>query len=232
MRLDKYVADCGIASRKDVKKLIKQGAITVDGEICKKADEQVGEKSVVCVNGEELHYRKYVYLMLNKPAGYVSAVADKKYPVVTDLVGEEYSHFEVFPVGRLDMNTEGLLLLTNDGKFAHRLTSPNKNVYKRYFAKLDNPMEESDIEAFAAGMEFKEFTAKSAKLEITEDPYEVYVEIAEGKFHQVRRMCARVGKNVLYLKRIAIGEVQLDATLDLGGVRELTETEFKILNGE
>ena len=229
MRIDKYIANCGYASRKDVKKLIKQGAVTVNGEVCKKAEAQVDEGGIVCVNGERLVYREFVYLMLNKPQGYVSAVFDKKYPVVTDLVDEEYAHFEVFPVGRLDIDTEGFLILTNDGQFAHEMTSPKKNVYKRYFACVDKPMEENDIEEFAKGMEFKEFTAKSARLEITDNPCEVYIEIAEGKFHQVKRMCERVGKNVVYLKRVAIGNVGLDESLPVGGVRELTPQEIDIL---
>ena len=229
MRIDKYIANCGYASRKDVKKLIKQGAVTVNGEVCKKAEAQVDEGGIVCVNGERLVYREFVYLMLNKPQGYVSAVFDKKYPVVTDLVDEEYAHFEVFPVGRLDIDTEGFLILTNDGQFAHEMTSPKKNVYKRYFARVDKPMEENDIEEFAKGMEFKEFTAKSARLEITDNPCEVYIEIAEGKFHQVKRMCERVGKNVVYLKRVAIGNVGLDESLPLGGARELTPQELDTL---
>ena len=229
MRIDKYIANCGYASRKDVKKLIKQGAVTVNGEVCKKAEAQVDEGGIVCVNGERLVYREFVYLMLNKPQGYVSAVFDKKYPVVTDLVDEEYAHFEVFPVGRLDIDTEGFLILTNDGQFAHEMTSPKKNVYKRYFACVDKPMEENDIEEFAKGMEFKEFTAKSARLEITDNPCDVYIEIAEGKFHQVKRMCERVGKNVVYLKRVAIGNVGLDESLPLGGARELTLQELDML---
>ena len=230
MRIDKYIANCGYASRRDVKKLIKQGAVTVNGEACKKAEAQVDEDSVVCVNGEQLVYREFVYLMLNKPQDYVSAVFDKKYPVVTDLVDEEYAHFEVFPVGRLDIDTEGFLILTNDGQFAHEMTSPKKNVYKRYFARVDKPMEENDIEEFAKGMEFKDFTAKSARLEITDNPCEVYIEIAEGKFHQVKRMCERVGKTVTYLKRVAIGGVMLDESLPLGGVRELTQQELDKLH--
>lgn len=229
MRIDKYIANCGYASRKEVKKIIKQGLVTVDGEVCQRAEMQVGEESLVKVNGETLVYREFVYLMLNKPQGYVSAVFDKKYPVVTDLVGEEYAHFELFPVGRLDIDTEGLLILTNDGQFTHEMTSPKKDVYKRYFAIVDKPMEESDIDEFAKGMEFKDFTAKSARLEITENPREVYIEIAEGKFHQVKRMCERVGKKVTYLKRVAVGGVELDKSLSLGESRELTDGELEIL---
>lgn len=229
MRLDKYISGCGYASRKDVKKIMKQGLVTVDGIICKRPEEQVSETSVVCVDGEILHYREFVYLMLNKPQGYVSAVFDKKYPVVTELVDEEYAHFEVFPVGRLDIDTEGLLLLTNDGKFAHEMTSPKKNVYKRYFAVLDKDAESGDAEEFAKGMAFKDFTAKSAKLEITDNPREVYIEIAEGKYHQVKRMCERVGKKVVFLKRVAIGGLKLDENLEKGEIRELTQEELDML---
>lgn len=229
MRIDKYISGCGYASRKDVKKLIKQGLVVIDGEVCKKPEEQTDENSIVEVDGERLIYREFVYLMLNKPQGCVSAVYDKKYPVVTESVPEEYAHFEVYPVGRLDIDTEGLLILTNDGQFAHEMTSPKKDVYKRYFAVLDKPMEEKDVEIFAGGMEFKEFTAKSAKLEITENPNEVYIEIAEGKFHQVKRMCERVGKTVTYLKRVAIGNLKLDKSLEKGEVRELTKDELDML---
>ena len=201
----------------------------IDGEVCKKPEEQTDENSIVEVDGERLIYREFVYLMLNKPQGCVSAVYDKNYPVVTKFVPEEYAHFEVYPVGRLDIDTEGLLILTNDGQFAHEMTSPKKDVYKRYFAVLDKPMEEKDVEIFAGGMEFKEFTAKSAKLEITENPNEVYIEIAEGKFHQVKRMCERVGKTVTYLKRVAIGNLKLDKSLEKGEVRELTKDELDML---
>ena len=217
MRIDKYISGCGYASRKDVKKLIKQGLVFIDGEVCKKPEEQTDEDSIVEVDGERLIYREFVYLMLNKPQGCVSAVYDKKYPVVTEFVPEEYAHFEVYPVGRLDIDTEGLLILTNDGQFAHEMTSPKK------------PMEEKDVEIFAGGMEFKEFTAKSAKLEITENPNEAYIEIAEGKFHQVKRMCERVGKTVTYLKRVAIGNLKLDKSLEKGEVRELTKDELDML---
>ena len=229
MSIDKYISGCGYASRKDVKKLIKQGLVFIDSEVCKKPEEQTDENSIVEVDGERLIYREFVYLMLNKPQGCVSAVYDKKYPVVTEFVPEEYAHFEVYPVGRLDIDTEGLLILTNDGQFAHEMTSPKKDVYKRYFAVLDKPMEEKDVEIFAGGMEFKEFTAKSAKLEITENPNEVYIEIAEGKFHQVKRMCERVGKTVTYLKRVAIGNLKLDESLEKGEVRELTKDELDML---
>jgi 16S rRNA pseudouridine516 synthase len=183
----------------------------------------------VQVDGKAIVYRKYVYLMMNKPQGYLSATEDDRDPVVTDILPEDYKRFELFPVGRLDKDTEGLLILTNDGQFAHALSSPKKKVYKRYFAVLDKPARAEDVEAFKAGMEFKEFTAMPAVLELGENPCEVHVEIAEGKFHQVKRMCERVGKNVTFLKRVAVGKLELDAKLGLGEVRELSAEELERL---
>ncbi len=229
MRLDKYIAACGCASRREIKKLIKQRLVSVDGDFDVSPDMSVTDSSHVVVKGQELVYREFIYLMLNKPAGYVSAAEDKKYPFVTQLIPEEYTHFNAFPIGRLDIDTEGLLLLTNDGQLAHNLTSPKKNIYKKYFAILDKPAEQADIEVFKKGMEFKDFTAKPAVLEITENPHEVYIQISEGKFHQVKRMCERVGKTVTYLKRVSIGRLELDTTLDLGEIRELTEEELSLL---
>ncbi len=229
MRIDRYISGCGYASRSDAKDLIKRGIVVADGRVCTKPDDQVKEDSVVQIDGTTLFYRKYVYLMLNKPKGYVSAVTDRHYPPVTELVGDEYKPFNVYPVGRLDRDTEGLLLLTNDGQFAHAVMSPHKNVRKRYFARVDLPMTREDVETFASGMEFKEFTAQPALLEITDDPREVYVEIAEGKYHQVKRMTARCGKSVNYLKRVAVGAVTLDENLALGEIRELTLDEIASL---
>lgn len=228
MRLDKYITTCADLSRKEIKRIIKDGAVTVNGEVVTDSGAHVDESDTVTMGGERLRYQKHIYLMLNKPSGYVSAVRDREYPTVTELVPKEYARYEVYPAGRLDRATEGLLILTNDGDFTHRLTSPNKNVYKRYFARLDEPMTEDDITAFAAGMELKDFTAKPARLTITDNPNEVYIEIAEGKFHQVRRMCAKVGKNVLYLKRVSIGALKLDDTLPLGEVREMTAEEIQL----
>ena len=229
MRLDKYISDSAPYSRKEIKKLIKYGAITVNGIIAAKPEMQVTANDSVAIDGEEISYAKYVYLVLNKPQGYISATEDRHYPVVTELVPEEYSHYNVFPVGRLDIDTEGLLILTNDGAFDHAVTSPKKNVYKRYFARLDKPVEQKDIDTFAAGMTFKEFTAKPARLEICENPSEAYVEIAEGKFHQVKRMFERVGKTVVYLKRVSIGGLALPDELEPGEVTEFDGDELKLL---
>ena len=229
MRLDKFLSECTSWSRKDIKKLVKQGSVSVNSKTALKSEQQVLETDTIMINGERIQYKKYIYLMLNKPAGYLSAVWDKEKPVVLDLVPEEFLHFDVAPVGRLDIDTEGLLILTNDGDLNHQLTSPKKNVMKTYFARLDNPACESDIEEFKKGMEFSDFTAKPAVLEITDDPCEVYIKISEGKFHQVKRMCARVGKNVVYLKRVKIGGLSLDENLKIGEVRALGDEEIQLL---
>lgn len=230
MRLDKYLSDATPHSRREVRNLVKLKAITVNSAVAKSVDMKINETAdTVCVNGKAVVYRKFIYLMLNKPQGYLSATEDDRDPVVVDLLPEEFKHFKPFPVGRLDKDTEGLLLLTNDGQFDHELMSPRKNLYKRYYAELDNPATAGDIELFASGMVFKEFTAKPARLEIDPgDPCKVYVEIAEGKYHQVKRMCEQAGKKVLFLKRTAIGALQLDSTLECGKVRELTAEELAI----
>ncbi|MGN0181124.1 MAG: pseudouridine synthase [Candidatus Ornithomonoglobus sp.] len=229
MRLDKYISDSTPYSRKEIKKLIKCGAVTVNDIAAAKPEMQVTQNDSVAIDGETVNYAKYVYLILNKPQGYISATEDRQYRVVTELVPEEYEHYNVFPVGRLDIDTEGLLILTNDGALDHAVTSPKKNVYKRYFARLDRPAERADIDTFAAGMEFKEFTAKPARLEICDDPHEVYVEIAEGKYHQVKRMFERVGKTVVYLKRVSIGGLVLPEGLEPGNLMEIDKKELVML---
>ena len=230
IRLDKFLSDATAYSRKEIRTLVKRRAVVVNGTAAQNADMKIDEtKDAVCVNGDPVLYRKFIYLMLNKPQGFLSATEDDRDPVVVDLVPDELKHFAPFPVGRLDKDTEGLLLLTNDGQFDHELMSPRKNLYKRYYAELDLPATPEDIQLFAAGMEFKEFTAKPARLEIDpENPRKVYVEISEGKFHQVKRMCERAGKNVLFLKRIAIGSLKLDENLECGKVRELTPEELAL----
>lgn len=229
MRLDKFLSDSTGYSRKELKSLIRSGKVTVDGAGVRVPEFQVNENSVVTLNGLKVCYRKFVYLMMNKPAGYISATEDGNAPVVTGLLSEEYRHFDLFPAGRLDKDTEGLLILTNDGQFCHRITAPRKKVWKRYFARLDRAVEAGDEAQFSAGMDLGDFVAAPGKLIATDVPEEIFVEISEGKFHQVKRMCAKVGKNVVYLKRCAIGGVVLDETLELGAVRELTAGELELL---
>ena len=229
MRLDKFLSDTTAHSRKELKSFIRRGSVTVDGITVKVPEFQVTEKSIVSLNGKIESYRKFVYLMMNKPAGFISATEDGNAPVVTELLPEEYRHFGVFPAGRLDKDTEGLLILTNDGDFGHRVTSPRKEVWKRYFVRVDVPMDATDAADFENGMDLGDFTAAPGRLHLTAEPLEVYVEIREGKFHQVKRMCAKVGKNVLYLKRCAIGGLVLDETLAPGTCRELTDAEKELI---
>ena len=229
IRLDKFLSEASPYSRRESEKLIRRGAVTVNGETVSKPDAKVDEKAEVRIHRRLIIYRKYICLMLNKPQGFLSATEDKYDPVVVDLVPEELRHFKVFPVGRLDKDTEGLLLLTNDGNFDHALMSPRKQVVKRYFAILDKPAEAADCDMFAAGMDLGDFIAKPGKLEIDPDePTHVFVEISEGKFHQVKRMCEKAGKTVVFLKRVAIGPLQLDPALECGKVRELTAEELAL----
>ena len=167
MRLDKYLADCGFGTRSEIKKLIRSGGVSVDCVPSLKPDIHINENAAsVSVDGTAVKYRKYVYLMLNKPSGYISAVFDKRLPTVAELVPSEYSHFGVFPVGRLDIDTTGLLILTNDGDTAHRLTSPSHHVPKTYIAATELPLCENDVHTFLSGMDLGDFIAKPAKLEI------------------------------------------------------------------
>ncbi len=227
-RLDKILANSGVGTRKEVKNLIRWGAVRVDGKTAKTADMKVDpDKSRISVNGERVIYKEFIYLMLNKPDGYVSATEDNVYPTVTQLVPPEYSHFDIFPVGRLDVDTEGLLILTNDGKFAHNVTSPKKQIAKKYFVIPEKPITDEDKKAFASGMNLGDFTAMSATLEECDGG--CYVTIFEGKFHQVKRMFEKVGNSVTYLKRVQIGKLSLDEKLELGETKELSEGDLELL---
>ena len=224
MRLDKYLTNLG--TRSEVKKILKTGIIAVNGETVKKGDIKIKETDIVTCNGEPVMYKEFVYLLMNKPAGYISAVWDKKQPVVTDLLPDEYKRFEPYPVGRLDIDTEGLLIITNDGELTHNLTSPKKDLNKKYFATTDIPFEENDKEIFTHGMDLGDFTAKPATLEITDKPNEAYITVSEGKFHQVKRMCAKCGKTVTFLKRVAIGNLTIDEVPHTGDIKEVTKDEL------
>ena len=234
MRLDRFLAECGIGTRTEVKKLIKLGKISVEGIPKPTPELHIDpENSTIFVDGKKAFYRKFIYLLLNKPQGYVSATWDKKLPVVCDLIPEEYRHFEAFPVGRLDIDTEGLLLLTNDGDLAHRLLSPKHHVPKTYIAQLEKAVKNSDFKVFEKGIDLGDFTTLPATLKIisNKEPYFAEVTICEGKFHQVKRMFEAVDNKVIYLKRIKMKNLCLD-DIKLGKVRELTEEELKKLKGE
>ncbi len=232
LRLDKYMADLQVGTRSEVKNLIRKGRVTVNGSLCKDPDKKitVGEDEVK-LDQVKLEYASYEYYMLNKPAGVVSATSDKFTKTVVDLVDTAVRK-DLFPVGRLDKDTEGLLLITNDGDLAHRLLSPKKHVDKVYYAKIAGKVTSDDVEAFAQGLVVdEELTALPAKLEIitSADISEIQVVLQEGKFHQVKRMFEAVGKEVIYLKRIAMGSLTLDETLQAGEYRSLTEEELEKL---
>src|SRR5690625_1124248 len=230
MRLDKLIANMGYGSRKEVRALIKSGQVTVNGDVIKNNAQHVKPKEdIVMVNVKEVNYQKYIYIMMNKPPGYISATEDNYEQTVVDLLPEKYKIFNPFPVGRLDKDTEGLLLLTNNGQLAHHLTSPNKEIEKTYYAKINNFINESDISDFEKGVTLDDgYKTKPAKLEILTrgTMSEIELTITEGKFHQVKRMFQAVGKEVIYLRRERMGELYLDESLPLGSYRELNKKEL------
>ncbi|MET3682695.1 16S rRNA pseudouridine516 synthase [Alkalibacillus flavidus] len=234
MRLDKLLANEGFGSRKDVKKLIKKGAVTIDEAVIKDVSYHVDPTtSDVIVSGVPIIYQQYAYIMLHKPQGVISATEDDRHEVVTDLLDPYYDKFHLFPVGRLDRDTEGLLLLTNDGQLAHRLTSPKHKVDKQYEAIINAEVTEDDVRKFQAGVTLDDgYVTKPAHLDIAEQSeYEskVYITITEGKYHQIKRMFQAVDKEVVYLKRLAMGSLTLDDELALGEARELTDVELNQL---
>ncbi|EKI3481542.1 rRNA pseudouridine synthase [Listeria monocytogenes] len=233
MRLDKLLSHTGFGSRKEVKPLLKSGAVVVNGTIQKDSKTQVNpDKDQVTVHGTPVVYQEFVYFMLHKPQNVVSATEDNVSETVIDLLAQEDTLTDPFPVGRLDKDTEGLLIITNDGTLAHNLLSPKKHIDKTYYAKIDGDVTLADVEAFAAGIELDDgYTCKPACLEII-TPNEINVTIQEGKFHQVKRMFAARGKKVSYLKRISMGNLQLDESLGLGEYRPLTESELAILQNK
>lgn len=232
IRLDKYLADMGVGTRTEVKKLIRQGKVKIGDVVVKSPEQKIDTttQKVFCV-GQEVGYEEYEYYMLNKPAGYVSATTDVKDKTVLDLITDK-KRKDLFPVGRLDKDTEGLLLITNDGDLAHRLLAPKKHVDKLYYAKVDGVVTEEDVKVFAEGVNIGEDEmTRPAVLEIlkSDEISEIHLTIQEGKFHQVKRMFEAVGKKVIYLKRISMGTLQLDENMKLGEYRPLTEEELKHL---
>ena len=233
-RLDKIIASTGRFSRREVKLLVRQGRVLVDGVPARSAEDRMApETAEITVDGERLAWRRYTWLMMNKPAGVLSATEDGRGKTVLDLLPEELRRRELFPVGRLDKDTEGLLLLTNEGGLAHDLLSPNKHVDKVYYARTAAELEEADCRAFAAGMVLGDgLECLPAGLEILSagaGGSEALVTLREGKFHQVKRMLAARGKPVLYLKRMKMGNLTLDPALEPGEYRFLTEEEVALL---
>ena len=250
MRLDKFLANSGIGTRKEVKDILKNRKISVNDVFVKDGKIQIDEKKdIVKYENKIVNYKPFVYIMMNKPAGVISATEDNHHKTVIDLLNDEYRTYDIFPVGRLDIDTEGLLLLTNDGVLSHNLLSPKKHVNKKYYVKIANPLSEDDIKMLENGIKLEEnFVTKKAKVEIICNGSEkesknsdfdenknnknenlVYIIISEGKFHQVKRMFKAVNNEVLYLKRVKMGSLSLDEKLKLGEYRELTEEELNNL---
>lgn len=236
MRIDKLLSNMGYGSRKEVKKLLKSGAVQVDGEIVKDPQTPIKpESQTILVHGEEVLYREFIYLLMNKPAGVISATEDHEHETVIDLLEPEDTIFRPFPVGRLDIDTVGLLLITNDGQLSHQLLSPKKHVPKTYYALIRGVVTEEDVVLFKEGVVLDDgYTTLPAELVILKADRdikrsEIEVTITEGKFHQVKRMFEAVGKKVTYLKRIKMGPLQLDESLEEGEYRELTDDELDAL---
>ncbi|MEG1458831.1 MAG: pseudouridine synthase [Acetivibrio sp.] len=232
LRLDKYLTDMGAGSRSEVKSYIKRGKVIVDDEVITKPETKVALlESRVYFNGSYVDYLAQEYIMINKPAGVITATRDKKADTILDLIPDAKRN-DLFPVGRLDKDTEGLLLITNDGDLAHELLSPKKHVSKVYYAKIDGYVTKEDVLAFEEGVYIeKELKTKPGSLKIlaSDRISQVELTIFEGKFHQVKRMFEAIGKEVLYLKRISMGSLVLDENLGLGEYRALTKKEIETL---
>ena len=234
MRLDKCLADCGLGTRSEVKSLLKAKRITVNGKVVNNGKVQVNpEMDEILFDGEKIQYEEFVYIMMNKPKGVVSATEDNLHKTVLDLIDPLYFKKGVFPVGRLDIDTHGLLLLTNDGELAHRLLSPKKHVTKIYQARVEGVMTAEDAAAFEKGIVLSDGTeCMPARLDIlstAQDESIVQIHLKEGKFHQVKRMVKAFGKTVVDLQRLTMGPLKLDESLALGESRPLTEEELESL---
>ena len=235
-RIDKILSNMGYGTRKEVKELIKSGLVEINGSVAKDSGQQVeADSQEIKVSGRRLFYKDFIYILMNKPQGVISATEDRRERTVVDLLPDEFKAFNPFPIGRLDKDTEGLLLLTNDGNLSHMLLSPKKHVPKTYFAKVMGRVSEKDVEAFSKGVTLEDgykTMASQLKILLMGTISEVEITIYEGKFHQVKRMFQAVGKEVIYLKRISMGELKLDETLEPGSSRELQDKERRIIGIE
>lgn len=231
-RLDKIIASQGKYSRSEVKKLVKAGRVTLDGTVVKSSDVKADEGADIRIDGVSLNYKKHIYIMLNKPQGVISATEDRTQKTVLDLVPKELFRNGLFPAGRLDGDTTGFVLITDDGDFAHRILSPKNHIIKTYHATLRDPLSEEDIVRFREGLTLGDGTeCLEAHVRVLESEEKTVAEIkiCEGKYHQVKRMFASIGNKVLELRRVKMGELELDAALPEGKCREITDEEFKLL---
>lgn len=233
LRLDRMLSGEGLGSRKEIKQLMDGGVVTVNGKCVSKPEIKIDtSKDSVCVGGKQIIYREHIYIMMNKPAGVISASNDPKEHTVIDLLPKSLQRPGLFPAGRLDRDTEGLLLITDDGNFAHEILSPKKHVYKQYTAILDSPVTFEEKSRFENRLVIDGgFICLPAKLEVLEGT-RVRITIFEGKFHQIKRMFETLGHKVLYLKRTSMGGLGLDRSLKPGQAREITEDELKLIKNQ
>lgn len=232
IRLDKYLCGCGLGTRSEVKKIIRSKRVKVNDITIDISDYKVEENSKITLDNKIIEYNKYTYIMLNKPAGYLSATKDNNRSTIMELIEEKYKKIGLFPVGRLDKDTVGLVILSNDGDFAHNTLSPKKHILKAYIAHIEGELPDNAAEIFNKGVILKDFTCKSAELIIEEvhDNYtKVRVTIQEGKYHQIKRMFLALGCKVIYLKRISFGDIYLDNSLKEGEYRLLNNTEMEFV---
>lgn len=232
IRLDKFIASAMAITRSEAHTLIRRGYVALDG----KPEKDIGrkldpDKTEVTCRGEKLRYSEYHYFMLNKPDGYICSTEDMRDPTIMELLPDNVKHYDIFPVGRLDKDTFGLVILTDNGDLAHRLLSPKKHVDKKYYLETDLPMTEDDASALKVGVDIgeKKITLP-ATLEILDEPTKAYITICEGKFHQIKRMLATLGKKVVYLERVEFGGIKLDTSLARGEHRDLTADEIALLD--
>lgn len=234
MRIDKLISEMGIASRKEAARAARLGGVLVDGVAVKDLSAHIDpENQSVVYLGRRLEYRRYDYVMLNKPEGYVSATEDSSLPTVLELLSDELQARELFPVGRLDRDTVGLMILTNDGQLAHSLLSPKKHVEKKYRFGAKVPMKAGIESDFENGITLADgYECKSAKIELDSDRMGGVITLTEGKYHQIKRMVAASDNRVIFLERISFGTIELDRTLERGEWRYLTDEEIRILRSQ
>ena len=230
MRIDKFLSNSGVGTRNEVKVLIKNKKVFINEKLVVSSNETVDEiNDKVFVNNSLIIYKPFVYIMLNKPQGVISATEDTKIKTVIDLLNNDFYTYSLFPVGRLDIDTEGLIILTNDGKLSHKLLSPKKHISKTYYVELKNSLSEENIIEIESGVDIGDYVTKNdAKINKINDT-SLYITITEGKFHQIKRMFLAVNNEVLYLKRIAMNKLKLDENLNLGEYKELSCEELNLL---
>ena len=232
MRIDKFLSSMGICTRTEAAKAAKKGSLAVNGAVCKDVGTHIDpERDSVVFCGSEVVYKKHRYIMLNKPEGYVSATEDGKYPTVIDLLPDEYKKFDLFPCGRLDKNTLGLMLITDDGDLAHNLLSPKHHVKKTYYFNSKFELSEDDRVLLEGGVTLEDgYETKPAEIELCEDRKSGNITLTEGKYHQIKRMLEAVHNKITYLERISFGPLSLDPALERGEWRELSDEEIKSLH--